>query len=206
MAIRTPTQTRSKVTMERFIAAALRLVEAKRWEDISVAQLAAEAGSSVGAFYSRFGDKETLLEVLDDHYARAMTDLLEGFSRTPADGFAVSVTALLGDLVGLYDRHQGLIRTLVLTARNTERTVYAANTRRMRNTVPPVVERLQRCPDLPAGCDAAHLGTALAFTFSALREQILFPEAVPVRVRGKSQLINLLARSFTGATHALAET
>src|SRR6185437_11976656 len=59
-----PRQYRSRVTAERFVAAAFRLLETKTFEALSVADLAREAGRSVGAFYQRFGGKDDFLTVL----------------------------------------------------------------------------------------------------------------------------------------------
>ena len=59
-----PTQGRSRLTAERFIGAALTLLETKAFEALSVADLAREAGRSVGAFYQRFGSKDDFLTVL----------------------------------------------------------------------------------------------------------------------------------------------
>jgi len=59
-----PTQGRSRLTAERFIGAAFTLLETKTFEELSVADLAREAGRSVGAFYQRFGSKDDFLTVL----------------------------------------------------------------------------------------------------------------------------------------------
>jgi AcrR family transcriptional regulator len=59
-----PRQGRSRVTAERFLAAAFRLLETRTFDSLSVADLAREAGRSVGAFYQRFGSKDEFLTVL----------------------------------------------------------------------------------------------------------------------------------------------
>ena len=57
-------QARSRRTRDALIAAAWRLLEKHPWQSISINDLVAAAGCSVGAFYSRFADKEALFEVL----------------------------------------------------------------------------------------------------------------------------------------------
>ena len=57
-------QDRSRKTAERFLDAAFKLLESKTFDELSVADLAREAGRSVGAFYQRFGSKEDFLAVL----------------------------------------------------------------------------------------------------------------------------------------------
>jgi AcrR family transcriptional regulator len=57
-------QTRSRKTRDALIAAAWRLLEDQPWQVISINDIVKAAGCSVGAFYSRFADKEALLEAL----------------------------------------------------------------------------------------------------------------------------------------------
>jgi AcrR family transcriptional regulator len=52
------------MTAERFLSAAFKLLETKTFEELSIADLAREAGRSVGAFYQRFGSKDDFLTVL----------------------------------------------------------------------------------------------------------------------------------------------
>ena len=59
-----PSQDRSRLTAERFLAAAFKLLEEKTFDELAVADLAREAGRSVGAFYQRFGSKDDFLAVL----------------------------------------------------------------------------------------------------------------------------------------------
>ena len=59
-----PSQDRSRLTAERFLAAAFKLLETKTFEELSVADLAREAARSVGAFYQRFGSKDDFLAIL----------------------------------------------------------------------------------------------------------------------------------------------
>jgi AcrR family transcriptional regulator len=57
-------QTRSRRTRDALIAAAWKLLEGQPWQVISINEIVKAGGCSVGAFYSRFADKEALLEAL----------------------------------------------------------------------------------------------------------------------------------------------
>jgi AcrR family transcriptional regulator len=57
-------QERSRKTRDALMTAAWKLLEAHPWQVISINEIVRAAGSSVGAFYSRFTDKEALLEAL----------------------------------------------------------------------------------------------------------------------------------------------
>ena len=55
--VRPPQQARSQETLNRLLDAAEQLVAEKGFDDTPVAEVARRAGSSVGAFYSRFREK-----------------------------------------------------------------------------------------------------------------------------------------------------
>jgi AcrR family transcriptional regulator len=60
-----PQQNRSRRTLDRLLEASESLLKRKRFEEISVAELAREPRSSVGSFYARFPGKDALLDFLD---------------------------------------------------------------------------------------------------------------------------------------------
>lgn len=62
--VRPPQQARSQQTLERLLDAAEQLVDERGIEGITVAEVARRAGSSVGAFYSRFSDKDALVRTM----------------------------------------------------------------------------------------------------------------------------------------------
>ena len=57
-------QARSQETLERLLDSAEALIENKGFDDVTVADIAARAGFSVGAVYSRFHDKIGVLHCL----------------------------------------------------------------------------------------------------------------------------------------------
>lgn len=61
---RPPQQNRSRVTTERFLEAAFKLLEKRSFADLSVSDLAKAAKRSVGVFYQRFNSKEDFLRIL----------------------------------------------------------------------------------------------------------------------------------------------
>lgn len=63
-----PRQTRSQKTLERILEAAEQLVLEQGFDGTSVAGVVKLAQSSVGAFYSRFPDKQALLLCLRDRF------------------------------------------------------------------------------------------------------------------------------------------
>jgi AcrR family transcriptional regulator len=105
-------QSRSRATRDRLLAAGLALVEDRAVDEVSVADIAAAAGCSVGAFYNRFRDKESFFEAAIDRV------VAEELPRTAAflapEAWRAGDRSLPGQVVGhvidLIRRRQGLIR------------------------------------------------------------------------------------------------
>jgi AcrR family transcriptional regulator len=112
-----PRQERSRGTHDRLIEAAERLVARGRpWSEIGVQELVKEAGTSVGAFYNRFRDKDSLLHILQ-------ITLYEEGEVTAAQAHALSaldvpleslIRAFVTLAVNVYRQQHGLRRTLLL--------------------------------------------------------------------------------------------
>ena len=83
-------QARSRKTRDALIAAAWKLLQAHPWQDLSINDIVKAAGSSVGAFYSRFKDKEALLEALAAEWLEERwVQRAEGFALlTPESDYA----------------------------------------------------------------------------------------------------------------------
>lgn len=75
--VRAPQQARTREGLSRLLDAAEALIAEKGFEDAGIAEIARVAGSSVGAFYRRFADKDGLLHALHERFcdeARATAD------------------------------------------------------------------------------------------------------------------------------------
>lgn len=180
-ALRAPKQARSQATLDRIVAATQELLETKRFDDISIAEIVARARSSVGAFYVRFPDKAALLDHLDELYARQMVAAGEAASRegSSATSLEDEVRGLVAFLVQVHRLQPGLLRTLILEARRQGDGRFRDRTRRMNRTIPALMERLLESGHEirhPEPRRAVYLG--LLMVFSAIREVTLFPEGV----------------------------
>jgi AcrR family transcriptional regulator len=115
--VRPPQQARSRETLDRILDAAEALFSEKGFDDTPVAEVVRRAGSSVGAFYTRFEDKEGLLQALYDRFqAEAMATA--DASLNPDRWEGASIPEILGVvirfLVSIYRDRTGLIRALVM--------------------------------------------------------------------------------------------
>lgn len=115
--VRPPRQARSQETLDRILDAAESLVQEKGFDDTPVSEIVSRAGSSVGAFYSRFPDKDALLHALYERYfeqAMATADDALDPSRWENAGIDDLVRAVVAFLVVIYREQRGLIRAFVL--------------------------------------------------------------------------------------------
>jgi len=115
--VRPPQQARSQLTLSRILDATEAILAEKSWEDAGVAEIARRAGSSVGAFYSRFRDKEALLVALHQRFIE------EAFATSEAAleekrWAGASICAIVRDCVAFQirenDRRRGLLRAFIL--------------------------------------------------------------------------------------------
>ncbi len=71
--VRPAKQSRSRQTRAKLVAALEKLLRHRSFEDISIADLAAEAGLSVGTVYRRFDNRDALIPVIFELYAERVT-------------------------------------------------------------------------------------------------------------------------------------
>jgi AcrR family transcriptional regulator len=118
-ALRQPTQMRSRESTEALLEIGRRLIEQRGVDDCSMNEVAAAAGSSVGALYFRFGNKERFVsEVMRrqvDGTAKQIQVLLveiEASARSPSD----VVEAIIKWFVLEFGKNRGLLRAQIRRA------------------------------------------------------------------------------------------
>jgi AcrR family transcriptional regulator len=111
--VRPPLQARSQLTLSRILDAAESILAEKKWEDASVAEIARRAGSSVGAFYTRFPDKDTLLAALHQRFIEeAWATAQAALDETRWNGASICevVRELVAFQVRVNDQRRGQLR------------------------------------------------------------------------------------------------
>jgi AcrR family transcriptional regulator len=115
--VRPPRQERSRETLDRLLDALEALLDDREFDEVSVADIAAKAGRTVGSFYGRFDDKDAALFALhlrhleDDRRAAA-----EYFRRDRWRDRSLTETVreLVTTLVMAYRHPRPAFRTVVL--------------------------------------------------------------------------------------------
>lgn len=93
-------QRRSQKTYDALIAAGFRLLEDRELVAISVAELAASAGYSVGAFYARFRSKDEFFDAMIDQHLQTRREIQRRLlDELPDDGI---VAGLIENMVAYY--------------------------------------------------------------------------------------------------------
>lgn len=108
-------QARSERTRDRLLEAGQELLEHGGFDETPVAALARQAGCSVGAFYTRFADKEAFYLAVMALVGARLTDRMDralGGPRMAGLSGPQSVDACLDALLGLFRDHVGLLRAV----------------------------------------------------------------------------------------------
>lgn len=112
-----PRQSRSQESLERLLDAAEELFATKGFEQTTVAELVRKANSSVGAFYLRFKDKETLLLCLHGRFceeARATASAVLDGQLWQTSSIREILANTVPFLVEVYRQRRDLFRTFIL--------------------------------------------------------------------------------------------
>jgi len=172
--LKTPVQARSVASYERLLTAARDVLEEKSFDEATVAEIAARAGLTVGAFYARFEDKEALLRHLEDLVFDEMRDLVTEVAAR-ADrretGPVELVRDLVGALAGVYRESRAVCRALVLRSRTD-----GELRERLRALNRENIERIVGA--LAASGAVGHLEPEKALEFALLAGRSLLREAI----------------------------
>jgi AcrR family transcriptional regulator len=172
-------QPRAARTAERLASAALALMSERPLSEVGVAEIAARAGSSVGAFYARFACKEALLDWLCEHRLVAtwesVLDRMERLGGSGADLEAV-VDAYVAAALRFFSDNAVVLREVVRLGQAPGGTALL-----------PVTLRSSRAADRTflrilmerSGCSEDAVSLVPAFLAGMLRMYVLFPDTLP---------------------------
>ena len=198
--VREPRQSRSRETLDRILDAAEALMAEKGFEDATVAEIVRRGGSSVGAFYARFRDKDGLLYALYERYLAQATatadDALDParWVDTPA---AELIEAVVAFLVKIYREQGGLIRAFVL--RNQTDPEFRARQDRLSHYVARKLGALllEKRAAITHPDPERAVAFGLSMTFSTIEDMVLFGETrSSATALGDDDLSSELTRAY----------
>jgi AcrR family transcriptional regulator len=176
---RPPQQRRSQETLTRLLGAAESLLEEKSFREVSVNEIVQRAGSSIGAFYARFANKQALLECLTEAFTRDTEEearrlaVSRDWGATPLE---TAIAEYVRVLVRQHRKHRGTLRALASASMTRGRDAVDLGHAGMVPPLPLIDLIANRRSEIghPNPDVAAHLG--LGMIVSAIRERVLFPE------------------------------
>jgi AcrR family transcriptional regulator len=115
-----PRQQRGRERQQALIEAGLRLSAERNWADVTIGDIAAAIGCSIGTFYTRFHTKDAYFDVLLGLVAETMLRRTEAFHAEPArhrESAAEFVARWVQLAVNSFRLHRGLYAAAVLDLR-----------------------------------------------------------------------------------------
>lgn len=112
-----PKQQRSQDTQQKLLTALHTCLQDKFFEHITIKELAEHAGVSVGTFYRRFKDKESLLPLLYQDFGNDLTLWVTGLEQTKYASLTDAVEKLSMATYQFLASRKSVFRTLHLNSR-----------------------------------------------------------------------------------------
>lgn len=112
-----PKQQRSQDTQRKLLASLHFCLQQKFFEHISIKELADNAGVSVGTFYRRFKNKESLLPMLYQDFGRDLDNWVTNQEQKRYGSLEETITALCTEMWEFLCEHKSTFRTLHLNSR-----------------------------------------------------------------------------------------
>ncbi len=180
-------QDRSKDTHARVLTAARALLaRGTSWPEITIAAIVRASRSSVGAFYARFRDKDTLLQLLQiELYREGLVTAMETFElvKSARPSLQVMIEAFVRVAVHSYRDQEHLRRALLLKI-GTDADFRARAVELTQQTIQPLAVLVgrhfakARPRDVLAAVELGHV-----LVYGVLDQRLLFGETPVTRVR-----------------------
>jgi AcrR family transcriptional regulator len=179
-----PKQKRSREMAERVLAATMRLLRRSDFQALAMADIAREAGVSVGAIYTRFPTKERLLCFLADRALFAEPDGAAVRIMQPLQR-AVSLRNFLGGylraIADIFTRHRAIVAPMSVLARESRDNELRAYLTKVNETAQARLRQamLRYADEIARPDPAAAVDFAIVWMGAAMREAMLFAEPAP---------------------------
>lgn len=197
--LKEPQQDRSRRTLERMLDAAVDLMNEGTFEKARVTEVVRRAGCSVGAFYARFSGKEALFLAAQDHFFGRLEHVIEGLTdarRWEGRTLEYRVRGVLNEVLKMFQKHAGILGATSLHLRSRNDVESLARGRKFNRAA------WSRIGSVFLACrsEMSHpdpdqaVAVALSFTFSAMRERIVFrkTELVPLQISNRAFVEELI--------------
>lgn len=199
--LRQPQQARSRATLDRLLGAAQQLLAEERFDAATVHEIVRRAGSSVGAFYSRFPDKDAFVQCFDERCFTNAQALWETFFSS-AGWREATLEEALGSLVRVMVEksrlHKPALRAIALYHRNRPDPSFQERAARVNEYLLAQVRERVRASGRFTNCanPTAVIDLGMVMVTSAVREIILFDKGYGAERLSDEELIGELTRAL----------
>lgn len=181
-----PKRPRGLERQQALVEAGLRLTSTRRWSEVTVGDIAAAIGCSVGTFYTRFRSKDAYFAVLQQLLAEVLAQRLDAFHQAPArrrESASAFVLAWVHLIVRSFCLHRGLYAAVLVQTQHVPReTVRDMPLARLRQASRArLVEAMAQRPGWQDEAAAARLGFAHQMLHGLLVSAVLTdPGPIPL--------------------------
>jgi AcrR family transcriptional regulator len=199
--VQEPQQARSQETMENILNAAAQILETKNFTELTIAEVVKQAGTSVGAFYGRFKDKEALLQALDERFFIEFEQDIQIFLDPPnwnEKSIAELIHGVCTLLVHTYSKQRGVLRSLNLKGRLTNDSRFRKREQRSWQELFPNFQQILLSHQNDITHPDPQIAIRLGFQqlFYCLREVLLWEPLRNEPAYESGQLIHELSRAY----------
>ncbi len=172
-----PAQDRSEQTFFRLLDAAEELLAENHWHEVSVQHIVKRAGASVGSFYNRFHDKQSLLHCLDDRLGKECELTVDSVLLELGNCAALIPNAaqiMVSLLMRLCTERGGVIRALDIASKTHDVGAFRGFSGQLDTSLMTFSTYLISCDAELKQYSNAEVAQALKETFFIARESILY--------------------------------
>lgn len=178
--IYTPKQQRSIDTQKKLITALHLCLKNKFFEHISIKEIAEQAGVSVGTFYRRFKDKESLLPMLYQDFGHDLATWAEKTEQKKYRSLAHATEVLSNEMLNFLITRKGVFRTLHLNSRLHSEILAADKKVDRKEIYQRLANILLRFEDeITAEDKSKAASTAIYTLINGLLDKVLYPKLTP---------------------------
>jgi len=175
-----PKQQRSKDTQTKLLDALHFWLEQKFFEHITIKELAEHAGVSVGTFYRRFKDKESLLPLLYQDFGRDLQLWVEDLEQQQFDSLGHALEEICTQAYDFLQSKKSVFRTLHLNSRLQSTLLKSDKNVDRRLVYEQISNVVLRFSDEMTVADKSNAASTFVFMMiTCLMEKVLYPELTP---------------------------
>ncbi|MCV2883354.1 TetR/AcrR family transcriptional regulator [Aestuariibacter sp. AA17] len=182
-----PKQARSKRTQQKLLDALHSCLEEKFFENISIQEIAQRADVSVGSYYRRFRNKESLLPMLYDDFSNDLEAWIASLEVKHYGNLHDAIYSVNKEIWAFLDSKRSVLRTLHINARIYPDFVDNGRLQRRREEYERIAQVILRYRDEMTTTSAKSAVSMVIHTcVNGILDKVLYPDLTPAIASGHS--------------------